>query len=154
MLNRPDRPGKVTRQRGVLGRSSEERLLWCALVCRRTSATLLSSRAGPHRDLPGPWIVQRRPRRLSLASSAVVGATPSTTTSRGAPAIGVASGSAGTTSGRRDTSRGRGDGGSSGTGDESGGRRQRWRELHSPLTKSSLVYCDNVSVVYLSTNPV
>jgi hypothetical protein len=24
----------------------------------------------------------------------------------------------------------------------------------SPLTKSCLVYCDNVSVVYLSTNPV
>jgi hypothetical protein len=41
--------------------------------------------------------------------------------------MGVASGLAGTTSGRRDTSRGRGDGGSSGTGDESGGRRRRWR---------------------------
>jgi hypothetical protein len=32
--------------------------------------------------------------------------------------------------------------------------RQLLQELHSPLTKSSLVYCDNVSVVYLSTNPV
>ena len=27
-------------------------------------------------------------------------------------------------------------------------------ELHSPLAKSTLVYCDNVSAVYLSTNPV
>jgi hypothetical protein len=27
-------------------------------------------------------------------------------------------------------------------------------KLHSPLAKSTLVYCDNVSVVYLSTNPV
>ena len=27
-------------------------------------------------------------------------------------------------------------------------------ELHSPLTRSTLVYCDNVSAVYLSTNPV
>jgi hypothetical protein len=27
-------------------------------------------------------------------------------------------------------------------------------ELHSPLAKSTLVYCDNVSVVYLFTNPV
>ena len=26
--------------------------------------------------------------------------------------------------------------------------------LHSPLSRSTLVYCDNVSVVYLSTNPV
>ena len=26
--------------------------------------------------------------------------------------------------------------------------------LHSPLAKSTLVYCDNVSAVYLSTNPV
>jgi hypothetical protein len=41
--------------------------------------------------------------------------------------MGVASRSAGTTSGRRDTSRGRGDGESSGTGDKSGGRRRRWR---------------------------
>jgi hypothetical protein len=117
MLNRPDELGKVTRQRGVLGRSSEERL---SLVCMQTSTALPSIGVGPHHDLPGPWIVQRRPERL-LASSAVVGATPSTTTSRGAPSMGVASGSAGSTSGCRDTSRGRGDGGSSGTGDESGG---------------------------------
>jgi hypothetical protein len=27
-------------------------------------------------------------------------------------------------------------------------------ELHSPLSRSTLVYCDNVSAVYLSTNPV
>ena len=27
-------------------------------------------------------------------------------------------------------------------------------ELHSPLAKSTLVYCDNVSAVYLSTNPI
>ena len=27
-------------------------------------------------------------------------------------------------------------------------------ELHSPLAKSTLIYCDNVSAVYLSTNPV
>jgi hypothetical protein len=27
-------------------------------------------------------------------------------------------------------------------------------ELHSPLAKSTLVYYDNVSAVYLSTNPV
>ena len=27
-------------------------------------------------------------------------------------------------------------------------------ELHSPLAKSTLVYCDNVSAVYLSSNPV
>ena len=27
-------------------------------------------------------------------------------------------------------------------------------ELHSPLAKSTRVYCDNVSAVYLSTNPV
>jgi hypothetical protein len=26
--------------------------------------------------------------------------------------------------------------------------------LHSPLSRSTLVYCDNVSAVYLSTNPV
>jgi len=26
--------------------------------------------------------------------------------------------------------------------------------LHRPLARSSLVYCDNVSVVYLSTNPM
>jgi hypothetical protein len=28
------------------------------------------------------------------------------------------------------------------------------QELHAPLTKSTLVYCANVSVVYLSTNPI
>ncbi|GJW27959.1 ribonuclease H-like domain-containing protein [Tanacetum coccineum] len=27
-------------------------------------------------------------------------------------------------------------------------------ELHAPLTTATLVYCDNVSAVYLSTNPV
>ena len=27
-------------------------------------------------------------------------------------------------------------------------------ELHSPLAKNTLVYCDNVNAVYLSTNPV
>jgi hypothetical protein len=32
--------------------------------------------------------------------------------------------------------------------------RQLLQELHAPLSKSTLVYCDNVSVVYLSTNPV
>ncbi|WVZ57644.1 hypothetical protein U9M48_008004 [Paspalum notatum var. saurae] len=32
--------------------------------------------------------------------------------------------------------------------------RQLLAELHSLLTKSTLVYCDNVSAMYLSTNPV
>ena len=32
--------------------------------------------------------------------------------------------------------------------------RQLLAELHSPLGKSTLVYCDNISAVYLSTNPV
>ncbi|KAF8692258.1 hypothetical protein HU200_039863 [Digitaria exilis] len=32
--------------------------------------------------------------------------------------------------------------------------RQLLGELHCPLTKSTLVYCDNVSAVYLSSNPV
>ena len=32
--------------------------------------------------------------------------------------------------------------------------RQLLQELHRPLTKSTFVYCDNVSAVYLSTNPV
>ena len=32
--------------------------------------------------------------------------------------------------------------------------RQLLVELHSPLAKSTLVYCDNVSAVYLFTNPV
>jgi hypothetical protein len=30
--------------------------------------------------------------------------------------------------------------------------RQLLAELHSPLSRSTLVYCDNVSAVYLSTN--
>ncbi|GJT61630.1 RNA-directed DNA polymerase, eukaryota [Tanacetum coccineum] len=29
-----------------------------------------------------------------------------------------------------------------------------WRELHAPLFTATLIYCDNVSVVYMSTNPV
>jgi hypothetical protein len=32
--------------------------------------------------------------------------------------------------------------------------RQLLQEPHSPLTRSTLVYCDNVSAMYLSTNPV
>jgi len=32
--------------------------------------------------------------------------------------------------------------------------RQLMQELHCPLTKSTLVYCDNVSAIYLSNNPV
>jgi hypothetical protein len=32
--------------------------------------------------------------------------------------------------------------------------RQLLQEFHAPLTKSTLVYCDNVSAVYLSTNPI
>nr|GEY59728.1 ribonuclease H-like domain-containing protein [Tanacetum cinerariifolium] len=28
------------------------------------------------------------------------------------------------------------------------------RELHTPLSSATIVYCDNVSVVYLSSNPV
>jgi hypothetical protein len=32
--------------------------------------------------------------------------------------------------------------------------RQLLHELHSPLQRASLVYCDNVSAVYLSTNLV
>jgi hypothetical protein len=28
------------------------------------------------------------------------------------------------------------------------------RQLHNPLLRSTLVYCDNVRAVYLSTNPV
>jgi hypothetical protein len=32
--------------------------------------------------------------------------------------------------------------------------RQLLAELHCPLAKSTLVYCDNVNAVYLSTNPV
>jgi hypothetical protein len=32
--------------------------------------------------------------------------------------------------------------------------RQLLQELHSSLTRSTLIYCDNVSVVYLSINPI
>ncbi|GKF58067.1 ribonuclease H-like domain-containing protein, partial [Tanacetum coccineum] len=32
--------------------------------------------------------------------------------------------------------------------------RNLLRELHTPLSFATLVYCDNVSVVYLSSNPV
>ena len=32
--------------------------------------------------------------------------------------------------------------------------RQLLQELHAPLPRSTLVFCDNVSAVYLSTNPV
>ncbi|KAI3788129.1 hypothetical protein L2E82_00811 [Cichorium intybus] len=32
--------------------------------------------------------------------------------------------------------------------------RNLLRELHCPLSKATIVYCDNVSAVYLSTNPV
>jgi hypothetical protein len=32
--------------------------------------------------------------------------------------------------------------------------RQLLQELHALLTKNTLVYCDNVSAVYLSTNPI
>jgi hypothetical protein len=32
--------------------------------------------------------------------------------------------------------------------------RQLLAELHTPLSRSTLIYCDNVSAVYLSTNPV
>jgi hypothetical protein len=31
---------------------------------------------------------------------------------------------------------------------------QLLQELHAPLTKSTLIYCDNVSAIYLSTNPI
>jgi hypothetical protein len=32
--------------------------------------------------------------------------------------------------------------------------RQLLQKLHAPLTKSILVYCDNISAVYLSTDPI
>ena len=32
--------------------------------------------------------------------------------------------------------------------------RQLLHELHCPLQRATIVYCNNVSVVYLSTNPV
>jgi hypothetical protein len=28
------------------------------------------------------------------------------------------------------------------------------QDLHAPLSKSTLIYCNNVSTIYLSTNPV
>jgi hypothetical protein len=32
--------------------------------------------------------------------------------------------------------------------------RQLLVKLHNPLSRATLVYCDNVSAVYLSINPV
>jgi hypothetical protein len=32
--------------------------------------------------------------------------------------------------------------------------RQLFHELHSPLQRATLIYCDNVNAIYLSTNPV
>jgi hypothetical protein len=32
--------------------------------------------------------------------------------------------------------------------------RQLLTELHAPLRKTTLVYCDNVSAIYMSSNPV
>nr|GFA36964.1 ribonuclease H-like domain-containing protein [Tanacetum cinerariifolium] len=32
--------------------------------------------------------------------------------------------------------------------------RNLLRELHNPLSSATIVYCDNMSVVYLSSNPV
>jgi hypothetical protein len=32
--------------------------------------------------------------------------------------------------------------------------RQLLVELHSLLSQTTLIYCDNVSAVYLSTNPI
>jgi hypothetical protein len=32
--------------------------------------------------------------------------------------------------------------------------RQLLHELHTPPSQCTLVYCDNISIVYLSTNPV
>jgi hypothetical protein len=32
--------------------------------------------------------------------------------------------------------------------------RQLHQKLHAPLAKSTLVYCDNISAVYLSTNSI
>jgi hypothetical protein len=32
--------------------------------------------------------------------------------------------------------------------------RQLLQKLHAPLMKSTLIYCDNVNAVYLSTNPI
>jgi hypothetical protein len=32
--------------------------------------------------------------------------------------------------------------------------RQLFEELHSPLQRATVVYCDNISTVYLLINPV
>jgi hypothetical protein len=32
--------------------------------------------------------------------------------------------------------------------------RQLLQELHAPLCRATLVYCDNISTVYMSSNPV
>jgi hypothetical protein len=32
--------------------------------------------------------------------------------------------------------------------------RQLLQELHASLTKSTIVYCNNVNAIYLSTNPI
>jgi hypothetical protein len=32
--------------------------------------------------------------------------------------------------------------------------RQLLSELRCPLRRAAIIYCDNISVVYLSTNPV
>ena len=32
--------------------------------------------------------------------------------------------------------------------------RQLLHELHAPLRRATLVYCDNISAVYMSSNPV
>jgi hypothetical protein len=32
--------------------------------------------------------------------------------------------------------------------------RQLLHELHTPPSQCTLIYCDNISIVYLSTNPV
>jgi hypothetical protein len=32
--------------------------------------------------------------------------------------------------------------------------RHLLQELHTLLTKSTLIYCDNVSIIYLTTNPI
>ena len=32
--------------------------------------------------------------------------------------------------------------------------RQLLHELHCPLRRATIVYCDNVSAIYLSTNPI
>ena len=32
--------------------------------------------------------------------------------------------------------------------------RQLFLELHAPLRRATLVYCDNISAVYMTSNPV